>query len=278
VGIRATDEDFLGSLRRHLGRFLLDEKPESFVLFSADCGLKKTLPGGKQISGKNTLYINMLPVFNGRDQGEMAGRFVGLVRDMTTDHSNQFLRIRAAGIVPNGGGALLLPSPPQPHLASLAALLVRAGGSYLGDELVAIDPVLGQAHPLTLPMLVASGDLALFPELDRNPPRRRAADSDDLRGPRCLVSLDELGGEAARSAAVDRIVFPTFIEGGVTEIQPMSRSEALFGLTGAVLNMHVWNERALLLLRRILEGAKIERLLVGSLPEAVELLMQEQAN
>lgn len=256
--------------------FKLEEKPETFVLFSADCGIEKVMPGGSKISGKNNLYINLLPVFNGRDSEEMAGRFVSLVRDMATDHSNQFLRIRAAGVVPNGDGAVILPSPPQPHLPALASLLVRAGARYLGDEVVAIDPVLAKAYPLMLPLLMGADDFSLFPELGRNPSRRsRGAQPNDVKMPRRLVSLDELGGETAPASHVRRIVFPTFAEGGPTEFRPMTRAEALFGLTDAVLNLHVWNDRGLLLLHRVLEGASVDRLLIGSLPEAIDLLMRE---
>jgi hypothetical protein len=52
----------------------------------------------------------------------------------------------------------------------------------------------------------------------------------------------------------------------------MSKAEALFTMSESLLNMHVWNERALVLLERILAEVSVERLVIGSLPEAVTLL------
>ena len=49
----------------------------------------------------------------------------------------------------------------------------------------------------------------------------------------------------------------------------------MFAIAGAVLNMHVWGERALILANRLLASATAARLIVGSLPDAASTIMHE---
>jgi hypothetical protein len=41
----------------------------------------------------------------------------------------------------------------------------------------------------------------------------------------------------------------------------------------AMLNAHVWGDRALILARRLVEATPVQRLVIGSIPEAADLLM-----
>jgi hypothetical protein len=60
-------------------------------------------------------------------------------------------------------------------------------------------------------------------------------------------------------------------------LEPVSRSEAIFGLAQAGLNLHVWGDRALLLAGQIAAEVPVQRLRVGSLPEAADLLLSSAA-
>lgn len=223
------------------------------------------------------LYLGGVAIFSGPGQWEMAGRLISGMRDMVTAHANEFLRIRAAAVVLDGG-AVIFPSPPESHIPALAGLLAQAGAPLLGDEIVNIDPVLRNIHGSDLPLLLDVADLALFPALGREPARRRRKyETNQMWIPRAPVLVEELGGERAGPAPISRIVFPRFEPGETTEFRPMGRSEALYGFVISLLNRHIWADRALILARELLERTPAEQLVIGSLPRAVEMLVGAQA-
>jgi hypothetical protein len=275
--VRSTNESFLDLARRYLSSFLVPEGPfEQRMVLSADCGLERQV-GQMQIHGINTLYRGTMSIYRGRDRREMLGKIVSSARDSATAHSNQFVRIRAAAIE-IGGKAIVLPSLPEPHLPILSALLVRSGAGYLGDEVVSLDPILRNIHGIHLPLLVDMSDLPLLPEIEETPPRGRRSSvpmGEHLRAitPRWPVSVDELQGRLSDPTEIGWIVFPEFQPGGKTEIVAASGSEMVFRFTQAILNLNVWGERAVFLLRELIESLPVARLVVGSVPEAADLLI-----
>jgi hypothetical protein len=200
------------------------------------------------------------------------------VRDIATRSSNEFVRIRSGGVAVDGR-ALLLPSVPAPHLPALVALLVRSGADYLGDEIVNLDPVMRRVHGSSIPLLLAESDLVLFPELGwaPSPSRRRRARQDGANERRRPVRLEDLGGRRAEPADPARVIFPRFEPGSPTELRPIGDAEALFRFTQAGLNLHIWADRALLVFRDVLRTARVAELVVGSLPDAGRLLLDQTA-
>lgn len=272
--VRSTDESFLQTLRGYLGAHRVGGHDGWVNLFSADCGESKTIAGGKVVHGISRLYSNGMKIFEGRVKDEMAGRLISGVRDLSTQHSNEFVRIRATGVVFDGT-AVLLPSPPQAHLPALAGLLVQRGGAFLGDEVVSIDPILRRAHGVPLPLLIDGFDLPLFPGIEREPTRRRMRGTPEeiqAKTPRRPVPPEELGGVVAPPAPIGAIVFPFFEEGAETRLEPFGGAPALFRFTEATLNLHVWTDRAFLLQRDLMQSVPVARLVVGSLPEAADVL------
>src|SRR5207253_7975388 len=248
---------FLERLRPYLTRFAVENAPERYVMLSADCGTAKTLVGGKILRGRATLYVNELVVYRGFGVEEMIGRFLSVIRDMSNDESNEFIRVRGAGVV-LGDGAVVLPSLPDRHLPALSGLLVEAGARYLGDEIVNVDPVTAKAYGRHFPLLVDASDTALFPALGaRYTPRRRAA---GVPARRLALAVEELGGAVASPTEIRRLVFPSFEPGRPTELQPIAREEAMLAIAGAVLKMHVWGERELILEYRLLVSATAARI------------------
>jgi hypothetical protein len=143
--------------------------------------------------------------------------------------------------------------------------------------MVNLDPVLKRIHGLSLPLRIDAEDLTHFPELDRAPsraPRWKLETGPGYEGMtiRRTVAVDELGGAEGSPVPVGWIVFPEFSPGAETGLEPFGGAPALFGFTQAVLNLHVWEERALLLMREILESVAVSRLVVGSMPEAAEIV------
>ena len=120
----------------------------------------------------------------------MIGRFLSVLRDMANDESNEFIRMRGAGVALDDR-AVILPSLPDPHLPALAGLLVKAGARYLGDEIVNVEPVTSKAYGRHLPLLVDASDAALFPVLaTRYRPRRRPVGSPARRLALTVEELD----------------------------------------------------------------------------------------
>jgi hypothetical protein len=269
--VRATDAAVLDVLDGCLGsarRVGSQERP--IWEFSLDVGHDRILRGGKVAHGIHSLHVGCMRVFRGRGLDVAVGRLIASMRDLACSAQNEFLRVRAGGVV-FGARALLLPSAPEPHLSALVALLVRRGGRYLGDELVKIDPVLRRAHPVRLPLLVDVRDLPMFPELEGrvvvSSARRRVRDA---LSPRHAITLSELGGREAEAAEVGWFAFPRFDAGAETIVRPIGASEALFRLAQASLNLHVWEDRGLRLMEDVLSSALIAEVVVGSLPEGAD--------
>jgi hypothetical protein len=84
------------------------------------------------------------------------------------------------------------------------------------------------------------------------------------------VPVDELGSSIASPAPVRWIVFPEFDPGAPTELQPIDAARAVFRFAESGLNLHIWGDRALVLARRLLEGAEVRRLVVGSIEEGAD--------
>lgn len=272
--MRTTDATFLELVNGYVGDYRVDSVVDPW-LYSADCGVAKILAGGKQIKPINRLYVGGLKIFEGRVKDEMAGRMLSTWRDVITAHSNEFVRVRAAAAELNGT-AIVMPSGPQPHLPTLAGLLIREGARYLGDELVNIDPVFRRVHGLSLPLLIDGFDLAAFPDIVREPTRRRPRGTPDEvegRTPRRPVSIGSLGRAASDPVPIGWIVFPTFVPGDATGFREIARADAVFRLSQAILNLHVWNERALFMMQDLVDDVPVAELRIGSLEEAVRLIL-----
>jgi hypothetical protein len=274
ISIRSTDPRFLELLAGYIGEHRMETGPD-WPYLSADCGVEKSMAGGLSVRGHYRLYKGTMLVYGGRSMDEMAGRVISIARDLAAQDLQQFVQVRAGGIA-LGGDAVVLPSMPQPHLPALVGLAVRSGASYIGDEIVLVDPVLGRASGISLPLLLDSSDFGLFPELDREPVRsRRAADASaaEAMTPRRPVTLPELKGRRADPVDIRWIVFPEFELGGPTELMSIERSEALFRLSRSLLNLHVWGDRVLYLWKELREKATPMRLRVGSMEAAAEMLL-----
>jgi hypothetical protein len=224
------------------------------------------------VYGKLTLYSGSLLIFQGRVMEEMAGRVVSYARLLATYFQDEFLRVRAGGVVV-GGKAILLPSPPAERLATFVGLMVRRGAGYIGDEMVHIDPVLRRAHGTGLPLLIPSDDLELFPERGELSARRQPLKPDQMPE-RLLVTPEELGASSSPPREVGWLVFPYWEPGNETRLEPMGGAPAVFRYTESALNLHVWGERGLVMMREMIEQVPVSRLIVGSLSDAASLILQ----
>jgi hypothetical protein len=262
-------------LRGYIGRYLVDEAPdgsEQGLVYSAAVGADRELAGGKVARGVGTLYVNFVQIFRGLGMEEMAGALIASLREAGESLHSEFVRVRAGGVSLDGE-TVLLPSGPEPHLASLTAMLARNGGAAFGDEMVKIDPVERRLYPLDLPALVDTSDVAKLPGVRRDVARRgRRARYIDAMTPRAPITWEEIGARIAPPARPTWVVFPVFAPGEETVMRPMGGAEALFRFTQSALNMNVWGDRTLLLMRELIETSAVSELIVGDLGEAAGLL------
>jgi hypothetical protein len=280
--IRSTDEAFLELVRGYLGPFRVEGESDASdgIVFQVDAGQSKTLPGGKVVRQTANLFAGGIRIYCGPRWEDMAGRMIVGMRDMHSAYANEFARLRAVGAVVDGK-AMLLPSLPNPHLPALAALLARGGAGYLGDEIVKLDPIMREVHGIPFPILVDVSDLGLLPELHARGRRATPIDGDQTgnmhaRTPRRPVPVEQVGGYRATPAVLGRIVFPVFRPGEETRLEAIASSEAVFHFLEALLNAHIWGERAMLLARDLVETVPVERIVIGALPDAAELLLGDR--
>jgi hypothetical protein len=199
----------------------------------------------------------------------MAGRVLGTIRDLYTSPRNEFVRLRA-GSVAFGDGAVSLPSPPDPRLATLVAMMVKRGGTLLNDGITHLDPVLHRAYGLPLPLLISASEMERVPELPGDPPRSKRRQEMDLRP----LAPESLGGSMSDPRPLRWLIFPTFAPGENSRLEAHGGAEALFGLTQACLNLHVWRDRSLALFRELLDDVAVSRLVVGDPGEAADLVAE----
>jgi hypothetical protein len=263
-------------LRRYLGPHQVDEGPDD-ILFSADCGIERQVAGRAQVVSLKRLFFGSTLIYRGRSMHELSARLISGIRDWTNSQSNEYFRLRA-GAVAIDGGALMLPSAPSADLAALVGLLVRGGGAgYIGDEIANVDPILRRVHGLGLPLLIDGARMPLFPEIVAEPtrPRRRRGGELPVQArPRWPVLLADLDGVAAAPTKIQWIVFPEFMAGEPTRLEPITKAEAVFRLAEAALNVHIWTDRAFPLMKDLLDDNLVGRLVIGDLQQGADWLAQ----
>jgi hypothetical protein len=143
--------------------------------------------------------------------------------------------------------------------------LLRAGWDYLTDEAAAVEPdgrVWGYPKPLT----VDEGSWPLFPDL-----------VPEASGPSAtswLVPAPKAGATVATSAVVRLIVFPAYSSGAVTELQPMTASEAALALARSTFQFDRHGARDLRCVSALARSVPAYRLSIGSLEEAVATIQR----
>jgi hypothetical protein len=271
--IRSTDPSFLDRIRPHLVGYQTTEDALADVatyLFSAIPGEERRLPGGLVARGLHSVYAQGMRIYHGPDPEAMIGSLLHMVRSLTLDYLDEFVRIRG-GSVSVGRDGLLLPTPEdRPEVASLVAMLLTRGAAYLGDEVSLVDPVLRRLHPSPLPVLVDVAGASRVPGIGPPgvPPRSGRATPG-----RYAASPEVLGSRRAEPTPVRRLAFPSFEPGARTRLEPAGGAGAVFGLSQACANLDVWEERGVVLFRGLAEDAAISRLVIGSLEEAADLLI-----
>jgi hypothetical protein len=94
-----------------------------------------------------------------------------------------------------------------------------------------------------------------FPEIEATPTRPGRRHGQPLSAqarPRWPVRLEDLGGSASPPTDIRWIVMPAFRPGEPTRVESLPKAEALFGFAEAARNLHIWSDRALVLMRELI--------------------------
>lgn len=272
--IRSTDPSFLDRIRPHLAGYEATEAELADVatyLFSVIPGEDRRLPGGMVARGLHSVYAQGMRIYHGPDPEAMVGSLLHMMRSLALDYLDEFVRIRGGSVAVNGGGLLLATAEDRPETAALVAMLLRRRAPYLGDEISLIDPVLRRLHPSPLPVLVDVAAASLVPGIG---PGGAPSRSGRATPGRYAVAPEALGSRSADPTPLRWVVFPSFEPGSRTILEPAGGAGAVFGLSRACVNLDVWEDRGLMMFRELAQGAAISRLVIGSLEEAADLLIE----
>jgi hypothetical protein len=206
------------------------------------------------------------------DRPGPAGVAEFLMREMNTAdvwRHAEFLVVHAAAACLDGNG-LVLPGGEGAGKTTLVAAAVRAGMDYLTDEAALFHPETGEVHPFPRPLCMETSSIDLMPDIwDRLP--------HDYRYPtrtQYPIRFDDLGsGAIGRACRVRFVMALDYRRGAGTVLQEIGRAETVAVLAQNALNFGSFGGRGLIILKKVVEGAKCYRLQVDDLDEAVNLLM-----
>jgi hypothetical protein len=174
-----------------------------------------------------------------------------------------------AGGVERDGAACVFPAHMESGKTTLTAGLVRAGFAYLTDEAVAFGWESGEIEPYPKPLSIDAGSQLLFPELAPPPP----PGDDAVARAQWQVPPDSIrpGAVGARCRA-RYVVFPEYVSGADTALEPMSRAAGLVELARNTFEFRSHSRRALDALAGIVRTVDCFHLVVGDLDAACALV------
>lgn len=177
--------------------------------------------------------------------------------------------LHAGAVVAPDGRALLLPGPSGSGKSTTTLGLVEAGMGYLSDEFAVVDPATGRIVPFPRPLALKSGSRALLPRLDS-----LAVNTPTDHFTTVHVPVDRVGGQAHEGDAEPGwVVFPTFVEGGRTELVPLTPGETTIALLDSTFGLLDRPAQSLEVVAGIARTTAGFRLEVADLTEAITVLV-----
>ncbi|HEX5613980.1 MAG TPA: hypothetical protein VFZ83_02385, partial [Acidimicrobiia bacterium] len=185
------------------------------------------------------------------------------------EHSDHLLLLHASGAT-LGDAAVVMPGDMEVGKTTLVTALVRAGLSYLSDEVVAIDPDTLRLRAFPRAMSLDPGSWPLFPELEPHVPAELARHlPNQWQVPPAAIRADA----AIDSAHARLVVFPRYEVGAGVRLTELSRADALLTVAQCAFNFHSAPERNLALLGDVLRDCRCFTLLSDDLAAAVDAIV-----
>ena len=181
------------------------------------------------------------------------------------EQSPELIRIHAAAVVV-GGRAVLLPGPMGAGKSTLAAGLTFRGHGYITDEVAAIHHRSGlvRAYPKPISLGAAPDPIG---SIEWEP----SSGGRLFLGASGVIPARVLGPTDDRELPVGLVVLPEYIPHAATELVRLPASETLAAV--AAHTFHLDRPDTLASLARVLTGVPCYRLASGSLPEAVDAVL-----
>jgi hypothetical protein len=192
--------------------------------------------------------------------------------------SRDFLSIHAATVARDGSSAML-PAEMEGGKSTTTAALLEQGFEYLSDESASIDPVTGRVFPFPKRIWLHRDALRFFPGLEE-----RLGDGEGLNGelleryPERHVRPEDLGSRIGSPAPVRWIVFLEADREGPPRLEPFPKAEAVERMAHNSFNLYRYEDRGVVLLSRVVEGAETYRLSGGTPKERAQAIGEKIAS
>ncbi|MGH2787279.1 MAG: hypothetical protein ACRDJV_05135 [Actinomycetota bacterium] len=192
-----------------------------------------------------------------------------LLSDVTSkaiEAQDDFLVVHAS-VASWSGRGILMPAATGSGKTTTVAGLVRAGFDYLSDEAALVSASTAIVHPFPRPLAMGAHSASLVNGLLDELP---ADYHEPMRRQQYYIPCDLVrAGSAGGPCPVAYVVSPSYSRGSVTEIEPMSRADALTLLAGQCFNLDRHASHGLSLLAEVVKGAGCFTLRIGDLSSAV---------
>lgn len=264
--VRSTHAGLAGSLRWHLARFLVPP-------FSGSSSYTLSFYVRPEDEHEDTAPMAYFldTEFRGTAERAFLGDLLGLALwehwQSLTVAVRDFLLLHSGAVV-MGGGAVLMPAPPDAGKTSLTLALLQEGAGYLSDEFGVIDPVSGNAYPLARPLALDQDALGWFPDLTS----RFADKSLPVKISKRFLRPEDIGASVSGPVPVRAIVLPDPEFDGPARLEPLSRAAAVEALASLAFNLPIYGERGAVLLSRVLAEAETFRVVGGDPASRAEVI------